>query len=869
MGKSIRRALLGASSIVAVAAFCGAAYADDQSTDKKANTVSEVVVTGIRGSLQDSIKQKRASPLIVETISSKDIGQLPDVTIAEELDRLPGINATRDRGNDSQAAVRGLGPRLVLGLVNGREVASSEPDRNVRWEIYPSETVSGVTVYKSQSADLIAGGVAATIDIRTLRPLDYSGPALVLRAGPVYYDGGQGLPGYSPWGYRASGEYVTHLTDQLAWALGASYQNQKNGYDSFQGWGYNDANTGGNPPTINGQTLATPWGAQTEVDKLTETRGAVTSSLQWRPSTDFQLNFDVLYSDVKIDENQDQQWYSRNGVWGDWGGSSNWAYTDPMASYTVVNGTVVAATLPWASVTNVIAHYSEDKSLLATGVNGIWTVGDWKLVGDLSFSEAQRTNTWQAVETEVYPHWMSFDWRAGHVPSVTASINPADPTNQPLASWLPGQSSGPQHLQDDLAAARFDVTRALHGRFFTGFDAGVRYSSRIKGLDQTAFTEAPIIGALPASMLSYFTVKGFTVPPILDGNFDQLAKAAYGGFGPAGPLSPAWRVHEGDFEGYVKTDFAHEVGGVPMTGNAGVRVVSVDVSSTGGQSINGGPVTPITLTHNYTDVLPSLSLNFNLTDDTLLRFGAARVVARPPLDEMRAGRTLWNTSPPPTGSGGNPSLNPFRANQVDLSWEWYFHREALFAVAAYYKDVESNIGYKTDLVNILGINYLVTGPFNGKGGTMDGVEFTFQTPFYFVPGLDHFGIYSNLALGNSTIKEFSPANNPLPQVGYARTTAEIDLWYSNHGFESRLGYKYHSPFTVIYGWDASQLTRLESEGILDFSASYQVNSHMGVRFQANNLTNQVARMYWDNDPNRLARYDIYGRRMLLDFTFKY
>ena len=68
---------------------------------------------------------------------------------------------------------------------------------------------------------------------------------------------------------------------------------------------------------------------------------------------------------------------------------------------------------------------------------------------------------------------------------------------------------------------------------------------------------------------------------------------------------------------------------------------------------------------------------------------------------------------------------------------------------------------------------------------------------------------------------------------------------------------------------ASQLTRLESEGILDFSTSYSFSQHYMVRLQASNLTNQVSRYYWNNDPNQLARYDAYGRRFQLDFTFKY
>jgi iron complex outermembrane recepter protein len=171
--------------------------AEQQSTAP--GVIEEVQVTGIRESLRDALSVKMNSDLVVDAISSDDIGQLPDVTIAESINRLPGINATRDRGNDSQAVVRGLGARLVLGTINGREVASSEPDRNVRWEIYPSEVVSGVKVYKTQSADLIAGGVAATIDIATLQPLDYDGEDFVIRGGPVYYDGGSDIPDYDPW----------------------------------------------------------------------------------------------------------------------------------------------------------------------------------------------------------------------------------------------------------------------------------------------------------------------------------------------------------------------------------------------------------------------------------------------------------------------------------------------------------------------------------------------------------------------------------------------------------------------------------------------------------------------------------------------
>jgi TonB-dependent receptor len=886
------RTLLRAASVAVLAFAWSAANAQTAPAPtppadaaKEPTAVKEVVVTGIRASLRNALAQKRNSDEIVETISSKDIGVLPDVTIAEELDRLPGINTTTDRGNASQASLRGSGPRLVLGLLNGREIASSEPDRNVRWEIFPSESVGGVTVYKTQSADLIAGGVAGTIDIEGIKPLDYRGPELVMRAGPVYYDGVK-LPDYGRLGYRGGIEIVHKFNDQVAIAVGASFQDQKNGYDSFQGWGY---------PT--GSGVVAPYGAQTEADELTEDRAGFTTSLQWKPSGEFEVTLDALYSDVRISENQFQQWYGRNGGLAGTGASS------------IIDGdnAVVGGSAPYSSVTNVIAHYSENKTLLATGANAAWRTGDWKSTLDLSYSQAQRKDLWEGVETESYPALTTFNTSDGHAPYVqtfegdgVTPVNPSAPGAQSLPSYnypnqtnayLPGEAN-PEQLSDALAAARLDFARTLHDGFFTQLSFGARVSDRIKSHNQDTYYEDALVPNLPAGMLSNFNASGFSVPPLLYGNFYQLAKVAYGGFNlnnanqaysSGYPINVAtdpgavsaywpqnyWRVREDDVEAYVKTDFAHDIGGIPMKGNAGIRVVDVWTGSQGYQSLDYGPFTPNDSDHHTQDILPSVNLNFSLTPDLKLRVGLARVMARPPLDEMRSEREI-STMPPYNGTAGNPQLNPFRAYQADVSLEWYFHPESLLAASTYYKDVETNIGYKTQVEIINGQSYEITGPFNGNGGKMDGVEFTFQTPFYFLPSaFQHFGVYSNLALANSSIKEFSPTNNPLPQVGFAHTTAEADLWYSYAGLDTRLGYKFHSPYTVIYGWDASQLTRLESESTLDFSASYNIGTHYGVRFQAANLTDQVSRYYWNNDPNQLARYDHYGRRILLDFTFKY
>ena len=215
--KSLQRVLLcGASAIAVYSAMPVAAFAQ---TDESA--VETVIVTGIRESLRDSLVMKQNSALITENISTKDIGQLPDITIGEELNRLPGVNTQRDRGNASQVAIRGLGPRFVFGLVNGREVASSEPTQNVRYESYPSEILAGAQVYKTQdaSSDRLAASRRRSTSARPRRWTIKAPPFSCGRVLPTTRKPPE-LPHYDPWGFRGSAGFNSHLSDNFAISIG-------------------------------------------------------------------------------------------------------------------------------------------------------------------------------------------------------------------------------------------------------------------------------------------------------------------------------------------------------------------------------------------------------------------------------------------------------------------------------------------------------------------------------------------------------------------------------------------------------------------------------------------------------------------------
>jgi iron complex outermembrane receptor protein len=357
-----------------------------------------------------------------------------------------------------------------------------------------------------------------------------------------------------------------------------------------------------------------------------------------------------------------------------------------------------------------------------------------------------------------------------------------------------------------------------------------------------------------------------------------------------------WEVFEKITTGYLKGNLNHQLSSsVALRGNIGVQLVHTDQSSS---SIffneTTGKASPISDGKKYNDVLPAVNLVFELPAQQLLRFSAARELARPRMDQMNAGHdfNVSTTTGQPSDSVGNPKLDPWRADAFDLSYEKYFANKAYVSAAVFYKNLKSYIydqTVATDFSQFSGVvppghpfvpNGFLTIPLNGKGGRLDGFEVTASAPGELLADwLTGFGASVSLSGTDSSIQVqgqvaggATSATITLP--GLSKTVASAMLYYEKYGFAARVASRYRSDYiceiTDFAGDRALEYVRHEL--ITDFQTSYEFQEGRAkglmVMFQVNNLTNTPFIDY-SQSTTRTRDYETFGRDFFFGLNYKF
>ncbi|MCH1918485.1 TonB-dependent receptor [Shewanella sp. A3A] len=848
---------------------------------KKLQDIEVLTVQGFAATLQRSLQNKKLADSTVEVISVDDIGQLPDVTITDTLARLPGIAAERDRGNASTISIRGLGERLNLATMNGREIVSGEPSRSVRFEQFPAELINGVEVYKSPLASNIEGGIAGLVNMKFVDPLDRDKRQVNLSGHVMDYPLADDIPTADHDGYRTSFSYVDPITDKFGVAFGVAYQDQPSIQRDVTSWSYNKLTAEQGDVNGNGVTEAAPWGAQTATKGGTNKRIGAMTVLQWLPTDRLQLKYDLFYSKFDIEEREDQLWFDG---WGNWSGESNWNYqnaSNPAQIITKPDGSeqiVAGGMLYGGSHTANNSTWFQKNALISTGLNAEWQGDDWTIVADVGYSQATIKSKWVNISSsyqneDAVANGMDYSWDARGEKLAIGSAYDIGNTADYKMDYL--QVNSDRDLKDDMINARLDFSRIVDFGIIDKLSFGGRWADREKDNDVVSWQQAVLDGDANVDANTYSLGSGYNVPVMYTfKNWSQVVDNVFGGIDnrnqhdkQTSDYLDNWNVKETNSALYLMFGLSGELGYIPYTGNIGVRYVRTESTSSGFDQVPGTEsVVPVSFDHDYDEILPSLNLRFSVTEDSQIRLGLSRAMSRPPLVEMRSGLGLNQSSTVNTASKGNPLLNPFVANQVDLGYEYYFADDAAFTVQLFFKDLKTHIGQSTSTMNVAGVDYQLTAPVNGDGGQIRGFELLYQQAFTMLPEpFDGLGIYANYSYTNSNVKEFEPAGNPLSLGGLSKNVGNLTLWYSKYDVDAKVSYNYRSEYTRVGSWDPSELYTIGSEATVDASISYQLTENFKVMLQGQNLTNEASTSYFDNDPSRPRGYAEWGRRYLLGF----
>jgi iron complex outermembrane receptor protein len=933
-----RARLLGGAALgfLTILAFAGAASAQDAPQEPETTEIDEVIVTGIRASVEASISAKANNTSIVEVISAEDIGKLPDVSIAESLARLPGVTSQRLDGRSQLISIRGLGPDFTTALLNGRELVTTGDNRGVEFDQFPSELLGSVVVYKTPDASLVGQGLAGTVDLRTIRPLEYGRQAVAVNYRREWNDIGALNSGTTDSGERYTVSYIDQFADDtIGIALGYAHMSSPYQSERFNSWGY---------PTYSDGNLLTggvkPYVMSSELE-----RDGYMGVLEWRPNDRFHTTLDAFYSE--FENTQTLRGIEFPLAWG--GLAENPGRSDtviggcqitnniPTANvcrpgpslrpgYTVEDGMIVAGT--WDNIKGVVRNdlNKRESTVTAIGWNTeFFANDDWTLGLDLNYSEVERhdiileTNAGTGRNINGALDTLGFELTDDGVTRFTSQLDYADPTLIRITSpqgWggdvIPGGQVGYMNtptVTDEIKAVRLTATRVLHEAPFKSLSFGFNHSERQKAfVNDQFYLGVPGGGdlAVPGDLLLAPTDLGYLgISQVL--SYDALGLVNSGALDlirnpNADVISGNWEVTEKVSTYYAQANIDHNLFGLPLTGNVGVQVVHTDQSSDGFSARQAAPGVSETVAvsggDEYTEILPSSNFILEVREDTFVRFALARTLARPRMDDMRASRNysfnVANNIPsarpdlnsPWSASSGNPELQPYIADVVDLSLEKYFaNRRGYVSLAGFYKHLESFVYTHNQIVDFTGyptggvvpvINGgLSSSPDNGEGGWIQGAEFAVSAPLdIFHPVLEGFGFMFSASVTDSEIQP-DPTQAPTPLPGLSETVVNGTLYYERDGFQARVSSRYRSEFLgEVAGFGNGRTLRsVAAENVIDAQIGYEFQSGplegLSILAQANNLTDEPFKTFENGDERRTIDYQQYGRTFLVGVNYRY
>ncbi len=837
--------------------------------------IEEIVVTGIRRSIADSLTAKRMADSVIDVISAQDVGKFPDKNLAEAIQRVPGVVINREFGEGERVSIRGTAPNLTRTLYNGHALATADwfildqlnTTRSFNYLMLPSDIIGRVEVLKSSQANVEEGGIGGVVNIHTRNPLDLDPFKIYVNAQGVYTDLAEET---DP---QFSGLFSWKNDDETFGIMGAAVRQERSiRRDGVEVLGYLTTDADPGPGT---QDVLIPSHIGSALFEQERDRTGGNIGIQFRPNDKVEFNLTGLYSEFSADNIV--QNYLAWGVRAIGNGGT-------LTNAVIEDGTAVAGTISslnggtedFGAVYDAIQRdATADSSNVDLKTDVIFN-SNWSGSVRLGTTEASGNTDNQPFVEFGAPASFDYDLR-GSAPQVTFNnVDPTDPddlififsslheiTNDDSEDYVYVDASYDFLGQGWLSSLDFGIKATQHERELV-FNATTYggFHVPINTTPASTFAGPPTPSdfldsiSAPGTLDSYWQIDRSGTRDLLFANLANTSRILY--------PQQSFSVDEDTLGGYVMANVSTD----KWRGNFGVRIVETDqtsrgnVSSPQGQVANAfGAFDPVTANRSYTDVLPSVNLVYEYSDDVLYRFAAARVMTRPDFTDITPRASLNPGAL--TGISGNPDLDPFRANQAEVAVEWYGGDQAAASFGLFYKDIESFI---TDnpveqvlqitsatapnasctpsgaTPNLWDCPFTINERSNGGGGSSFGVELAGVWSF-----ANGFGVQ-----GNYTYVD-AEADNGDALPGHSEHQFNLTGFFENDALSARLAYTYRSEFFVTF----DRSTQLDQDALksLDASVQYNFTDNWAVIFDAVNLTNHEIRQFAGNDVRPRAVYD--------------
>jgi TonB-dependent receptor len=875
--------------------------------------VEEIVVTGsYRRSLEKAIDMKRENVGFSDSIVATDVANFPEQNLAEALQRMPGVTIERNKGLGGRVSVRGLPAEFTFVTINNLATASGSGGRDVEFDIFASEVVQQVTVQKSPRASDEEGGIAGAINISTARPFDYSGRKLVASAEGAYNS-------------------ISEKTDPKVAFLASDTWGDWGGLVSFSAarrTNRTDSNSGinfrpmfrfleagGTRAAQAASVLARDAGVVVKdvrnrdetgriifQDKVgdraylnTQDQWGGTASLQYKPSANFDIAFDLMVGGYEATEDQyDAAAYSASSR-----STLETIHAYDKTTLSQYNMVVLRDVSYTATQHEMLSKEQINKTdYVQFGTELNWHGETWKLHGLAGYSGAEKTLDYSNLKHVAYaPSRTRWTAKGGET---VKSANPAsiDMYNSPSKYLFEAYETSLEKIKDDKYAAQVDFTKEFDFSFFPALktiQVGARYTDKSKERQYGALNiQGPSAGS--TAWLNTRTMADSQLTPIdqlvpggeysiRDITWSQISNEyarktfRYAGF--KTPYTPGdyYKVDETVTSLYAMADLGFDVGPVPVAVNGGVRYVDTSVTSSGYHQIQtptGGTTytpAPVSSDGSYNKLLPSLNFTADLTESITLRGAASKTLMRPALTDLAYKRTAsWNSF---RFTDGNPNLKPTFAEQWEVGLEKYLPEGGLLAVSYFDKKIEGVVrqALTGTVKNVTKYNangtvdgvydFDVYQPVNQEGSyKVNGVEMVAIVPFglFFEP-LKGFGINANYTILDSSLTGQSIIKVPTPPVGLADKAYNVTLFYENERFQARVSYNYKDKYVEGIGYEMYPIWR-SGYGQTDMSVSYNLNDHVQLSLEGINITDETTKGY-TMDPSFPTMDEKSGRRFSL------